>query len=55
MKAEAVFAESGLRHWVSLRQSGILYGDILKNMEPIMFHVHQKLFFRFRYHPYQHP
>ena len=39
VKAEAVFAESGLRHWVSLRQSGILYGDILKNMEPIMFHV----------------
>ena len=39
VKAEAIFAESGLRHWVSLRQSGILYGDILKNMEPIMFHV----------------
>lgn len=39
VKAEAVFAESGLRHWVSLRQSGILYGDILKNMEPIMYHV----------------
>ena len=39
VKAEAVFAESGLRHWVSLRQSGILYGDILKKMEPIMYHV----------------
>ncbi len=37
--AEAVFAESGLKYWVSLRQSGILYPAILKNMEPIMFHV----------------
>ena len=39
VKAEAVFAESGLKHWVSLRQSGILYPAILKNMEPIMYHV----------------
>lgn len=39
VKAEAIFAESGLRHWVSLRQSGILYPNILKNMEPIMYHV----------------
>ncbi len=39
VKAEAVFAESGLRYWVSLRQSGILYPAILKNMEPIMYHV----------------
>lgn len=39
VRAEAVFAESGLRYWVSLRQSGILYPDILKNMEPIMYHV----------------
>ncbi len=38
-KAEAIFAESGLRYWVSLRQSGILYPAILKNMDPIMFHV----------------
>lgn len=37
--AEEVFAESGLKYWVSLRQSGILYADILKNMDPIMFHV----------------
>ena len=37
--AEKIFAESGLKHWVSLRQSGILYPDILKNMDPIMFHV----------------
>ena len=38
-QAERVFAESGLRHWVSLRQSGILYAGILKNVDPIMFHV----------------
>ena len=37
--AESIFAESGLKYWVSLRQSGILYADILKNMEPIMYHV----------------
>ena len=37
--AESIFAESGLKHWVSLRQSGILYPDILKNIDPIMFHV----------------
>lgn len=37
--AERVFAESGIRHWVSLRQSGILYAGILKNLDPIMFHV----------------
>jgi len=37
--AERIFAESGLRHWVSLRQSGILYPAILKNFDPIMFHV----------------
>jgi len=39
VKAERVFAESGLKKWVSLRQSGILYPEILKNMDPIMFHV----------------
>lgn len=39
VRAEAIFAESGLRYWVSLRQSGILYPSILKNMEPIMYHV----------------
>lgn len=38
-KAEREFSESGLKHWVSMRQSGILYADILKNMDPIMFHV----------------
>lgn len=37
--AESIFAESGLKYWVSVRQSGILYADILKNIDPIMFHV----------------
>ena len=37
--AERTFAESGIKHWVSLRQSGILYPGILKNYDPIMFHV----------------
>lgn len=37
--AESIFAESGLKYWVSLRQSGILYADIIKNMDPIMYHV----------------
>ena len=37
--AESYFAESGLKYWVSLRQSGILYPQILKNIDPIMFHV----------------
>ena len=37
--AERIFADSGLKHWVSLRQSGILYPTILKNFDPIMFHV----------------
>lgn len=39
VNAERIFAESGIRHWVSLRQSGILYAGILKNLDPIMFHV----------------
>ena len=39
IKAECIFADSGLKHWVSLRQSGILYPSILKNFDPIMFHV----------------
>lgn len=37
--SERVFADSGLKRWVSLRQSGILYPGILKNFDPIMFHV----------------
>ena len=37
--AERTIVESGIKHWVSLRQSGILYPEILKNIDPIMFHV----------------
>ena len=37
VKAEEVFAESGLRHWVSLRQSGILYGDIAEVDQLLLF------------------
>lgn len=36
--AEREVIESGLKYWVSLRQTGILYPDILNNLEPIMFH-----------------
>ena len=36
---EKIFADSGLKWWVSLRQSGILYPAIVKNIDPIMFHV----------------
>ena len=39
VKAERIFAESGLKHWVSLRQTGILYPGIIKNIEPIIFHI----------------
>ncbi len=37
--AERILTDSGIRQWVSLRQSGILYPAILKNYDPIMFHV----------------
>lgn len=37
--AERIITDSGIRQWVSLRQSGILYPAILKNYDPIMFHV----------------
>lgn len=38
--AERVVAESGLKHWVVLRQSGILHpGLLMKGMDPITFHV----------------
>lgn len=36
--AERIIVE-GVRNWVCLRQSGILYAGILKNYDPIMFHV----------------
>lgn len=37
--AEKTIVESGIKKWVCLRQSGILYPAILKNYDPIMFHV----------------
>ena len=39
IRAERIFAEAGLRNWVSLRQSGILYPGILKVLNPTAFHV----------------
>ena len=38
-RAEKVIVDSGIKHWVSLRQSGILYGGILKVVNPTAFHV----------------
>lgn len=38
--AELVFSESGLKKWVSIRQSGMLYPDLLKKAnDPIAYHV----------------
>ncbi len=37
-KAEALVAESGLTHWVSLRQTGMAHDNIWKTFDPIMFH-----------------
>lgn len=37
--AERIIVDSGIKCWVCLRQSGILYPAILKNFDPIMFHV----------------
>lgn len=40
IKAERIVAESGLRFWVSLRQTGILHpGLFLRGRDPITFHV----------------
>ncbi len=36
--AEREVIESGLKYWVSLRQTGVLYAGMLKQMDPIMFH-----------------
>lgn len=36
--AEREVIESGLRYWVSLRQTGVLYPSLLDNLDPIMFH-----------------
>ena len=39
VQAERIITNSGIKTWASLRQSGILYPAILKNFDPIMFHV----------------
>lgn len=40
IRAERIVAESGLKYWVSLRQSGILHpGLFLRGSNPITFHV----------------
>lgn len=39
IRSEEIFAKAGLRHWVSLRQSGILYPGILRVVNPTAFHV----------------
>lgn len=38
VKAERAVIESGLKYWVSVRQSGMLHPDMLKIMDPIIFH-----------------
>ena len=37
--AEKIITDSGIRKWVSLRQTGILYPGILKVLSPTAFHV----------------
>ncbi|BBF69677.1 NAD-dependent epimerase/dehydratase family protein [Sphingomonas bisphenolicum] len=37
-QAEAIVAQSGIAHWVSLRQSGMAHYDMWKIFDPIMFH-----------------
>jgi len=37
--AEKAIVDSGIKKWVSLRQSGILYGGILSVVNPTAFHV----------------
>ncbi len=39
IRSEEIFEKAGLRKWVSLRQSGILYPGILKVVNPTAFHV----------------
>ena len=39
ISSEQIFAEAGLKNWVSLRQSGILYPGILSVVNPTAFHV----------------
>ncbi len=38
-QAESIVAESGLRHWVSLRQSGMAHHQMREVFDPIMFHT----------------
>lgn len=38
-QAEKLIVDSGVKHWVSLRQSGILYPGILSVVGPTAFHV----------------
>lgn len=38
-KAEKIIVDSGIKKWVSLRQTGILYPGILKVVNPTAFHV----------------
>ncbi|MDE6559424.1 MAG: NAD-dependent epimerase/dehydratase family protein, partial [Muribaculaceae bacterium] len=41
--AERMLANSGLKHWVSLRQTGIMHpGILMKASDPISFHVPQR-------------
>ncbi|MCP3735910.1 NAD(P)-dependent oxidoreductase [Sphingomonas sp. RP10(2022)] len=37
-QAEAVIAQGGIRHWVSLRQSGMAHHEMWRMFDPIMFH-----------------
>jgi nucleoside-diphosphate-sugar epimerase len=37
--AKRIFIESGLQYWISLRQSGILYPNLFKNIDPIIFYI----------------
>ena len=39
IRSEEIFAAAGLKRWVSLRQSGILYPGILGVVNPTAFHV----------------
>ena len=38
VKAERAVAESGLKYWVSLRQTAMLHYNIMNSMDPIIFH-----------------
>ena len=38
-KAEKAITDSGIEHWVSLRQTGILYPGIFRQINPVALHV----------------